>query len=451
MLKFMVNHQKFDAAITFAEYIKAENKVLSIGAINALLHLYSAYGAKFPLPDNDKKFILDIYNHLYDKYEALDYTTSENLLHALCVIDEWKKATKVIEDIKLSGTPSHSAYSTLISTIFRCNKKVDALKLIDESVNNKRPLLDKAYDEWIKYVFRKYKDKKTIIKYLDEICTHIADSCSPVTEVTINKIKESYTLLEWNAKYTEILRKNGECMNCHQLLSRLKLSNEEFESLQHNVKEKLIVGSDLFLKSTPDELETFLKFVEKTAPYDVVLDALNIAYVAKTTFKDKLYLLSYAVDYFAERELKILVLGRKHMLKWGQQSWRSISKKSFTFFTDNLTQDDPYFITAAILSGSHTDFVSRDLLRGHRFVLKQDKLRNIFQRWQWQHQWKLFSTRRGLKIQSPLKFTPCAQKNNGVWHIPYEAANASAEGKVNDGVPDCATWLCMQPNSKLKS
>lgn len=73
------------------------------------------------------------------------------------------------------------------------------------------------------------------------------------------------------------------------------------------------------------------------------------------------------------------------------------------------SQDDPYFITAAILSGTHTDIVSRDLLRGHRFVLKQDDLRMIFQRWQWQHQWKVYSTKRGPSIQVlavPANFVP---------------------------------------------
>lgn len=54
------------------------------------------------------------------------------------------------------------------------------------------------------------------------------------------------------------------------------------------------------------------------------------------------------------------------------------------------SQDDPYFITAAILSGPHTDIVSKDLLRGHKFLLKDESLIQIFKRWQWQHQWMIF-------------------------------------------------------------
>lgn len=51
------------------------------------------------------------------------------------------------------------------------------------------------------------------------------------------------------------------------------------------------------------------------------------------------------------------------------------------------------------MSGPHTDIVSRDLLRGHRFVLKHDNLKMIFQRWQWQHQWKVFGNKRSPFIQ----------------------------------------------------
>lgn len=53
-------------------------------------------------------------------------------------------------------------------------------------------------------------------------------------------------------------------------------------------------------------------------------------------------------------------------------------------------------------------------------------------------------------FQAPLLFTPCAQKNSGTWHIPYEAVDASNEGKTNDGVPDCATWMCLMPKADKK-
>ncbi|CAF4856062.1 unnamed protein product [Pieris macdunnoughi] len=450
MLKVMVRSSEFDAAFKFADYLKANNTELSLGATNGLLILYHNYAKENSLSNKERGFILDSYKKLYDKYRILDSATAENLLHALCSICEWKKCMRVLGDIKESGKPTHSAYSTLIGTLFKMNKKTEALNIINMSVIDRRPLQDYPYEEWIKYIFRKYKDTKTIVKYLDEICAHIKLSGIPITKYTADKMKDAYSELKWETNYTTILKKNGECTTCHERLECMKLTPDEFTLLQNNVREKLIVGSDLFLKSSPQELERFQNFLNQTAPYDIVLDALNICYIANQNIKDRLQVLKFVVNHFSNENKKILLLGRKHMMKWNRGGLEYLMRRCLTFFTDDLSQDDPYFITAAIMSGPHTDIVSRDLLRGHRFVLKQHDLRMIFQRWQWEHQWKVYGNKRGPFIQSPLLFTPCAQKNSNIWHIPYEAEYASTEGKVNDGVPDCSTWLCMKPNSVKK-
>lgn len=207
MLKVMVKSNEFDAARTYAEYLKTKNIELSLGATNGLLMLYYNYSKQNNLSNDEKDFILDVYNKLYKKYKILDYSSAENLLHALCAINEWKKCNKVLEDIKVSGTPTHSAYSNLIGTLFRINKKAEAMKMIKISLNDRRPLQDYAYEEWIKYIYRKYKDKKVILKHLDEICYHISNSGTILTKVTADKIKDAYASLQWEAEYTKIFRK----------------------------------------------------------------------------------------------------------------------------------------------------------------------------------------------------------------------------------------------------
>lgn len=108
-------------------------------------------------------------------------------------------------------------------------------------------------------------------------------------------------------------------------------------SLQQNVKDKLIIGSDLFLKTSPEELKRFSDFVEKTAPYDIVLDGLNIAYtVGVGNNMEKVKLLSTVVDHFVRQRKKILLLGRQHMMKWNKRIMQQIMNKTSFFFTDNL-------------------------------------------------------------------------------------------------------------------
>jgi ribonuclease P protein 3 len=42
--------------------------------------------------------------------------------------------------------------------------------------------------------------------------------------------------------------------------------------------DKVVVGADIFRKSTPEEIKEFKNFVKVTAPYDMVFDGLNIAF-----------------------------------------------------------------------------------------------------------------------------------------------------------------------------
>ncbi|KAM3962019.1 mitochondrial ribonuclease P catalytic subunit [Aphomia sociella] len=447
LLKVMVNGNKLDAALSFADYLRSSETELSLGSINSLLMLYYEIGKTKKLSDDQKTFILDTYNSLYEKYKVLDSMTCEKLLHALCVIDEWKKGLKVLDNTRMSNKPTHSAYSTLIATLFKNNKKNEALQLVEQSINENRPLQECAYEAWINYILRKYKDKKTILKYLEDICIFISNNLSTINNVTAEKLQQLYSSRGWDVQFTTIRKQDGQCMTCSEKLNPLKLTEEEFRILQQNVKEKLIVGSDLFLKTSPDELNRFLAFVEKTAPYDVVLDALNIAYAARRGGPvDRLRILNYVVDHYRNANKRILLLGRQHMLYWKKHQMQKLISKTCSFFTDDLSQDDPFFITAAILSGSHTDFVSKDLLRGHKFLMQDEKLKLIFRKWQWQHQWMVFINKQGkLILQEPLKFNPCAQKNANSWHLPYGAENDNANApQINDGTPDLSRWLCLR-------
>ncbi|KAI5646293.1 protein-only RNase P domain-containing protein [Phthorimaea operculella] len=410
ILKVMTNYKKIDLAMSYAEYLKKSGNELNLGVINALLGLYYELAKENPLRDEEKQFILNTYNNLYEKYEVLDSVTCERLLHALCAIGEWKKALKVLDDIFVTGSPTHSAFSTIIATMFNLNKKTEALKMIEKSLRNQRPLWQVAYESWINYILRKYKTKDTIVKYLDEICVHISKNCAVIPEKTAEKLRETYSSLGWHARITRIKKHSGECVYCRTTLDCLKLTEDEFKLLQKHVKDKIIVGSDILLKTSEEELKGFLNFIEQTAPYDIVLDALNICYSIGKYKMDKVGPLTFVIEHFRQQNKRILLIGRKHMLKWPKMKY--VLSKTPNFLTDDASQDDPYFITAAILSGSHTDFVSKDLLRGHRFNLQDEQLRHLFQRWQWQHQWKVFINKNGVPIirQKLLIMTMCQQR-----------------------------------------
>lgn len=136
-------------------------------------------------------------------------------------------------------------------------------------------------------------------------------------------------------KLNKLYTFSGLCARCNQTLDCLTLSEEEFNILQNVVKEKLIIGSDLFLKSSPEELKRFLDFVEKTAPYDIVLDGLNIAFTVRDPY-NRIRVIKNVIDYFYLKKKRILLLGRKHMLRWQRGALLTIMKKTENFFIEDM-------------------------------------------------------------------------------------------------------------------
>lgn len=204
LLKILITGKNIDAALSFADHLKSSPEGLTLGSINGLLGLYYEIGKTRNLSKEETDFILETYKSLYDKYKVLDFATCEKLIRALCTIDEYEKALKVLEDIHLTSVPSHTAYSIIIGTLFKKNKKKKAYEIINKSIEDKRPLHYLAFNEWINYIFRKYNEKNTILKYLDEIYSHISRNYTVIDEKTAVKLKESFESLGWVAGFTKI-------------------------------------------------------------------------------------------------------------------------------------------------------------------------------------------------------------------------------------------------------
>jgi ribonuclease P protein 3 len=71
---------------------------------------------------------------------------------------------------------------------------------------------------------------------------------------------------------------SGVCKACRKSLNPINITKEEFRALQFAFMDKVVVGADIFRKTTPEEINEFKNFVKMTAPYDMVIDGLNIAF-----------------------------------------------------------------------------------------------------------------------------------------------------------------------------
>lgn len=72
------------------------------------------------------------------------------------------------------------------------------------------------------------------------------------------------------------------CTICRCNLQPLQVTPEEFENLKKEFFNNVIIGKNVFSKTTPAEMARFKDFVANRGKIDVVIDGLNVAYAVGT-------------------------------------------------------------------------------------------------------------------------------------------------------------------------
>ena len=93
-----------------------------------------------------------------------------------------------------------------------------------------------------------------------------------------------------------VLFLRGFCKACHrQLLPSIDISIREFEELRKGFLSKSLLKDDIFLNTSPSEVKEFDKFMQRYAPFHIVLDALNIYHATsqKATFPFRMNMASF--------------------------------------------------------------------------------------------------------------------------------------------------------------
>lgn len=201
-------------------------------------------------------------------------------------------------------------------------------------------------------------------------------------------------------------------------------------------------GSDLFMNTTPRELEDFERFLSRAPPFDVVIDGLNVALKGNTNSNgDKARNLLLVVKHYTLVEKrKVLVVGRKHMRKWPRNIMDQVWSHCVHYLTNDLSEDDPFLLCAAFSRGPGTVVASRDMMRNHRYKLHGDsRMGGLFDKWRRTHQEVLDVNWGKLSVLKPARHQISVQGSNAKgWHIPYD------DGSELEPYDIHTTWLCLK-------
>ncbi|XP_046749749.1 mitochondrial ribonuclease P catalytic subunit [Diprion similis] len=437
MLQYCLHTNNVDLGTSCMKYLRENDFELHPALVGVYFKLLWQNPNTFT-EDHRKQDILSIYNDLRVKYPLLDASTAEHCLKVISHTEKWRDVIELLEIIKISCKPCGHAYNSAVCAAFKNGDGELAWKLLHEMAMLERVPSSDAYIACLNYCLQNFEKPQHRFQEIEKLFDFLAQYWLKPHADVVNEIAIIFTKLGWVVN-TGIVDLSGRCSTCTYKLSPPSITHQEFSQLSQVVLEKTLIGQDAYNKSTPAEIQKLIYFVNKTKPYDIVIDGLNVAYQNNSNEAGAQNLASL-VRFCLDRNQTVLVFGRKHMLKWNRNYINYIKNNAFLFLTDDLSFDDPFLLYSTLVSGPHTKFVSSDLMRQHKFLMRDPILKTVFKLWQMSHQCFAKYNKRGrLTFINPLKFSPIAQKGMHCWHIPY----GDEADSIKESFEPPSKWLCL--------
>jgi hypothetical protein len=234
---------------------------------------------------------------------------------------------------------------------------------------------------------------------LQNLLHMMSEVTGAVFPTAASKLQELLQKFGYKVQVAE-LDKHSKCVNCGTKMAGI--TDEEYNKCKQIVHDRVWMRSDPFVNSNPVEMRDFIRLINyriKNGPYyDLVIDGLNVAHVTqpfklsidlnpkhegrivKVTKSRQILVdnLTAVINNALRFNRRILLIGRNHMKSWRGLGEFLLSKKSQidVFYLDNLSNDDPFIIYAAMQSPK-TYVMSNDYFRDHKFLIDD----HLFERW----------------------------------------------------------------------
>ncbi|XP_011733194.2 mitochondrial ribonuclease P catalytic subunit isoform X1 [Macaca nemestrina] len=429
------SHSSVDVAKSLLAWVAAKNN----GIVSYDLLVRYLYLCVFHMQTSE---VIDVFEIMKTRYKTLEPGGYSLLIQGLIHTDRWRESLLLLEDIKKVITPSKKNYNDCIQGALLHQDINTAWNLYQELLGHDFvPMLEtlKAFFDFGKDI----KDDNYSNKLLD-ILSYLRNNQLYPGESFAHSIKtwfESVPGKQWKGQFTTV-QKSGQCLGCGKTIESIQLSPEEYEFLKGRIMRDVIDGGDQYKKTTPQELKRFENFIKSCPPFDIVIDGLNVAKMFPKARESQVLL--NVVSQLAKQNLRLLVLGRKHMLRqsfqWRKDEMAEVQKQASCFFADNISKDDPFLLYATLHSGNHCRFITKDLMRDHKACLPDAKTQRLFFKWQQGHQLAIINGFPGSKLtfQHILSYDTVVQTTGDSWHIPYDE---DVVERYSYEVP--TKWLCL--------
>ncbi|XP_058847672.1 mitochondrial ribonuclease P catalytic subunit-like isoform X2 [Acipenser ruthenus] len=397
MEKMLAANSDIDVAKSLLAYVAMETGTVSYELLLRYLTL-CVHG-------NHESEVFDVYDIMKKRFKTLETGAYSLFIKGFSRTEKWRECLLLLESIKRVITPSPRNYGYAINGALLHSDSRTAWVLYEEMVEKG---LTPNQETWQAFFDSDLSAHDSESK-LSSLLLYMRNNQIYPGEALVKSIKawfESVPGNKWNGSWTTP-ENSGHCRNCCSSLESIQLTEEEYNQLKEKVMNDVIQGKDVFKKTTPQLLEV--------------------------------------VSHLAQQNLRLLVLGRKHMLRgsrsWDRKNMSVIQQKADCFFTDNISEDDPFLLYATLHSGNHCKFLSRDLMRDHKACLPDSSTRRLFFKWQRGHQLVLssYTAGRRIRFETVPKYDTIIQTEENSWHIPYDEDGVE---RYSYEVP--RKWLCLE-------
>lgn len=449
-MRVCANMSDLKTGLAYKRKIETEGRQASVFAMARFLNL--VFNCRHELTDPAAVVEVEaVCADLSTRSDFLDATTTESLILGLALTDKWRDGLELLERVELTCKPRTLPMCALAQSALTAGDIETSIALMQRIVRARRDMPDFVLDAWLEEGCRRGQPH-LLHRLVDFLGRHRVWPNAGVADRLGRAFQEAggYT-----ATHTTVDSATGRCGHCNRTLQSGQLDDGEYARLRAALMERVVLGDDVFLGSNPAEIDRFRRFVAKEAPFDIVVDGMNVAYRHcgnKDSHKNKMMQILHVVQHFSRLGAKVLVLVKKHTEHWWPSGAARIRRSAFLYTIQDMSRDDVFILYATVHSGRGARFVSSDYMRDHVFRMRHPDLEALFQKWQRSSQLHLeYIDRDGrLTLRSPVAHLVAAQCHapqggdpdvvDVAWHVPYD------DGKPRETCQPPDTWLCLQPS-----
>lgn len=260
-------HGSLEVGRSFMRYLEHTQVPMTAAIAGKYLKLFKLPSGEISLDPEESQEVLRVCSGIRERYPVLDASTTENLIHAICLTGHWRDSLGLLELVREFSQPSHGAFNDIAQAAFRHGQLELAVSVLEDGITAGRLPSAASLLSWITY---NGQDVERLLFFLQH-------HTLVVPEQVATELKRHLERLQVKVAMSSVSR-NKICGSCRTHLDEIALNTDEFRQLQEVFHEKVLIKDNIFIKSTPQEFNDFQVFLERTGPYDVVIDGLNVAY-----------------------------------------------------------------------------------------------------------------------------------------------------------------------------